>query len=163
MTEAVFVALLGNQHGGLKLAILHTNVHLTRLDIELLNRQAADAVFTGKFNDCVPRKQRGGGVGGGHTVAGVAANGTDVPYLRAAHLIHSLPQDIDVFLNQRSLRDMGKAGKRTDSQRSVLLHGNTPEGVNAVNGDQLRAGPLALPHLHQHIAAAGNDLGLRVL
>ena len=33
----------------------------------------------------------------------------------------------------------------------------------AVNGDQLRAGPLALPHLHQHVAAAGDDLGLRVL
>ena len=29
--------------------------------------------------------------------------------------------------------------------------------------DQLRAGPLALPHLHQYIAAAGDDLGLRVL
>ena len=58
---------------------------------------------------------------------------------------------------------MGKAGERADPQRAVRLHGNAPEGVDAVNGDQLRAGPLALPHLHQHVAAAGDDLGRRVL
>ena len=28
--------------------------------------------------------------------------------------------------------------------------------------DQLRAGPLPLPHLHQHIRAACDDLGLRM-
>ncbi len=57
---------------------------------------------------------------------------------------------------------MGKAGERTDPQRAVRLHGNAPEGVYAVNGDQLLAGPLAFPHLHQHVGAAGDDLGLGV-
>ena len=163
MAEAVFIAFLGDQHGGLDLAVLRPDVHLARLDVEIMDGQAADAVFTRQLNDGVPRMKGGGRVGGGNAVAGVAADGADVADLRAAHLVHRLPQNVDVLLDQGVFCNVGKAGEGTDAQGAVRLHGNAPEGIDAVNGDQLRAGPLALPHLHQYVAAAGDDLGLRVL
>ena len=163
MAEAVFIAFLRDQHGGLDLAVLRPDVHLARLDVEIMDGQAADAVFARQLNDGVPRVESGGGIGGGNAVAGVAADGADVADLGAAHLIHSLAQHVDVLLNEGISGNMGKAGERADPQRAVRLHGNAPEGIDAVNGDQLRAGPLALPHLHQHVTAAGDDLGLRVL
>ena len=33
----------------------------------------------------------------------------------------------------------------------------------ALNTDEGLSGPLALPHLHQHIGAAGDDLGFGML
>ena len=35
--------------------------------------------------------------------------------------------------------------------------------VKAVDGDQLFSGALALAHLHQHVGASGDDLGLGML
>ena len=57
---------------------------------------------------------------------------------------------------------MGEAGEGADAKGAVLLHLHAPELIQAVNGDQLLAGPFALPHLHQHVGSAGDDLGLRM-
>ena len=75
---AAVIALLGDKDGGLNFAVLCADVHLAGLDIELMDGQAADAVFTGQLHDGIPCVEGGGGVGGGHTVAGVAADGADV-------------------------------------------------------------------------------------
>ena len=78
VAEAVFIAFLRDQHGGLDLAVLRPDVHLARLDVEIMDGQAADTVFARQLNDGVPRVEGGGGVGGGNAVAGVAADGADV-------------------------------------------------------------------------------------
>ena len=58
---------------------------------------------------------------------------------------------------------MAEAGKRADADVLRLIQGDSPHSVDAVDGDQLLAGPLAFPHLHQHVSTTGNDLGLGVL
>mgnify|MGYP007060494451 CR=1 FL=1 len=104
----------------------------------------------------------GGRVGGGDAVAGVAADGADVADLGAAHLVHGLSQNMEVFLDQGIPGNVGKAGERADPQGAVCLQGHAPEFIQPVDGDQLHTGPLALPHLHQHVGSTGDDLGIRM-
>ena len=49
------------------------------------------------------------------------------------------------------------------ADRAVGLQLHAPEGVDAEDGDQSLAGPLALAHLDQHVGAAGDDLSLGML
>ena len=107
----------------------------------------------------VPGVEGGGGVGGGDAVAGVPADGADVPDLGAAHLVHGLAQDVDIGLNQGVPGDMGETGHRADAEGPVRIQGHAPDFVQGLDGDQLRPGPLALPHLDQHVGASGDDLG----
>ena len=143
--------------------LIGTDVHLPGGDIEILNRNLPHAVLAGQFNDRVPRKQRGSGVGGGDAVAGVAADSPSIANLGAAHHVHGLAQNVDVFLNNRVLGDMAEAGQGADTDGPVFLQGHAPKGIDTVDGNQLLPGPLALPHLDQHVGAAGEDLGLGVL
>ena len=154
MAIAAVIALLGDKDGGLNFAVLCADVHLAGLDIELMDGQAADAVFTGQLHDGIPCVEGGGGVGGGHAVAGVAADGADVADLGAAHHIHGLTQHVDILL------DDGAAG---NADVLVGVNGDAAQLVQPVDGDQLRTGALALAHLHQYVAAAGDDLGFRML
>lgn len=107
--------------------------------------------------------ERGGGVGGGHAVAGVAANGAGVADLGAAHHVHRLAQYVDVLLDDGIVGDVGKAGKAADTDVLLVIDGDAPHLAALLDGDQRLTGPLALPHLHQHIRAAGDDLRLGVL
>lgn len=107
--------------------------------------------------------KRGGGVGGGHAVAGVAANGAGIADLGAAHHVHCLAQYVDVLLDDGIVGDVGKAGKAADTDVLLVIDGDAPHLAALLDGDQRLTVPLALPHLHQHIRAAGNDLRLGVL
>ena len=107
--------------------------------------------------------QRGGGVGGRHAVAGVAADGADVADLRAADHVDRLAEHVDVFPDDGVARDVGKARQRADADVSVLVDADAAHGVDAVDGDELRPGTLALAHLHEHVRAACDDLRLRML
>ena len=158
MAVGVLIALLGNQNGGLNLP--RTDVHRAGLDIELPDGLPADAVGAGELHDGLIGVEGGGGVGRGDAVAGVAADGADVADLGSAHLVHRLAQHVDVLLDQRVFGDVGKAGEGADTQRAVGLQRDAPELIQAEDGDELCAGPLPLPHLHQHVGSAGDDLGL---
>ena len=56
--------------------------------------------------------------------------------------------------------DVGEAGEGADAQGAVILQRHALELVQALNGDELHTGPLPFPHLHQHVGASGDDLGL---
>ena len=58
---------------------------------------------------------------------------------------------------------MAEAGQRADADVLLFVDGHAPHGINAIDGDELLPGPLALPHLDQDVGASGEDLGLRVL
>ena len=58
---------------------------------------------------------------------------------------------------------MAEAGEGADADALVPVQGDAPELVDAVDGDELHPGPLALSHLDQHVGAPGDDLGLGVL
>ena len=163
MAIAAVIALLGDKDGGLNFAVLCADVHLAGLDIELMDGQAADAVFTGQLHDGIPCVEGGGGVGGGHAVAGVAADGADVADLGAAHHIHGLTQHVDILLDDGVAGNVGEAGQTADADVLVGVNGDAAQLVQPVDGDQLRTGALALAHLHQYVAAAGDDLGFRML
>ena len=107
--------------------------------------------------------ERGGGVGGGDAVAGVAADGTGVADLRAAHHVHRLAQDVDVLLDDGVVGNVGEAGQAADTDVLLLVDGDAPHLVALLDGDQSLSGPLALAHLHQHVGAAGDDLCLGML
>ena len=68
---------------GLDLALGNIDIDRTGLDIEVLDGQIAFAVHARKLDDRFPRVERGGGIGGGHAVAGVAADSAGVADLRA--------------------------------------------------------------------------------
>ncbi len=104
----------------------------------------------------------GGGIGGGDAVAGVAADGADVSDLGTADLVHGLAQHTDIFLDQGVTGDMGEAGERADAQSAAAVHGDAADLIQGLDGDQLRTCPFAFPHLHQHVGAAGDDLGVRM-
>jgi len=59
--------------------------------------------------------------------------------------------------------DVGEAGQGADADVLILVDAHAPQLVQPVDGDQLCAGALALAHLYQHIAAAGDDLRFRML
>ena len=58
---------------------------------------------------------------------------------------------------------MGEAGETADADVFLLVDGDAPHLVALLDGDQSLTGPLALTHLHQHVGAAGDDLGLGML
>ena len=58
---------------------------------------------------------------------------------------------------------MAETGEGPDADILLPVQGHAPELVQAVDGDELRPGPPPLPHLDQHVGAAGQDLGLGVL
>ena len=68
-----------------------------------------------------------------------------------------------MLLNNRVLGDVAEAGKGANADAPLLVQNHAPKAVDTVDGDELHPGPLSLPHLHQHVRAAGNDLGLGVL
>ncbi len=103
------------------------------------------------------------GVGGGNAVAGVAADGAGVCGSGAAHHIHRLAQNIDVSLDDGVPGDVAEAGQTADADVLVGVNADAAQLVQPVDGDQLRTGALALAHLHQYVAAAGDDLGFRML
>ena len=158
MTKGILIALFGDQDPGLDLT--GADVHFPCPEVEVPDGCPAHSLRTRQLNDGVIGEERRGRVGRGHTVAGVAADGADVADLRAAHLVHRLSQHPEVLLDQRVPGNVREAGERADADGTVLLHLHAPEFIQTVNGDQLLAGPLSLPHLHQHVGAAGDDLGL---
>ena len=107
--------------------------------------------------------ERGGGVGGGHAVAGVAADGTGVADLGAAHHVHRLAQHVDIPLDDGIVGDVGKAGEAADADILLGVDRHAPHLIALLNGDQRLTGALTLAHLHQHVGAAGDDLRLGVL
>ena len=58
---------------------------------------------------------------------------------------------------------MGEAGEGADPEGAVLLVGHAPQLIQHVDAHKLFAGTLSFPDLDQHVTAAGNDLGLRML
>ena len=88
MPKAILIAGLGNQEGGLNL--VGADVHLPGGEVELLDGETPHSLCTGQLDNGVPREQRGGGVGAGHAVAGVAADGPGVADLGSAHHVHGL-------------------------------------------------------------------------
>ena len=57
---------------------------------------------------------------------------------------------------------MAEAGEGTNPNISLPVQRYATQFINAVDGYQLRPGPSALPHLHQHVGTAGDNLGLGV-
>ncbi len=58
---------------------------------------------------------------------------------------------------------MAEAGQGANADGPRLIQGDAPHFADAVNRNELRPGPLSLPHLDQHVGAPGDDLGLGVL
>ena len=58
---------------------------------------------------------------------------------------------------------MAEAGQGSDADALLRIQGHAPHFVNAVDGDELRPGTFPLPHLDQHVGAAGENLGLGML
>ena len=58
---------------------------------------------------------------------------------------------------------MGKAGQTADADVLLPVDGDAPHLIALLDGDQSLTGPLALAHLHQHVGAARDDLGLGML
>ena len=163
MTEGPVIGRLGNENGGLDLALLRPQVHGAGLEIEILDGHPADAVFAGDLHDGLPGVEGGGGVGGGDAVAGVAADGSGVADLGAAHHVHGLAQDVDIQLDQGIGGDVAEGGETANAEILLLIQGHTPHFAASLDADEGLSGPLALPHLHQHVGASGDDLGLGVL
>ena len=107
--------------------------------------------------------QRGGGVGRGNAVAGIAADGACIADLGTAYHVHRLAQHIDVFLDDGVVGNMRKAGQAADTDVLLVVDGYAPHLITLLDGDQGLTGPFAFPHLHQYIGAACNDLCLRML
>ena len=145
-----------------RLQLAGPQVYLAGLDVKRLDRQQAHAVRPGQLDLGVPGKQRGGGIRARHAVAGIAPNGADVADLRAADLVHRLAEHADVPLDDGVLCNVGKARERPDPDRPVRLKRHAAQLVEPIDADQLAPGQPALAHLHEHVAAAGNDLRLRV-
>ena len=163
VAEGAVVGCLGDQDGGLNFALLHPQIHGACLQVEVLDGYPADAVFAGDLHHGLPCVEGGGGVGGGHTVAGIAADGTGIADLRAAHHIHRLAQHVDILLDQRIGGDVAEGSETADAEVLLLIQRHASHFMAALNTDKGLSGPLALPHLHQHIGAAGDDLGLGML
>ena len=109
MAKAVFVRLFRNQDGCLDLTKIKVNSSC--FDIEVFDLVIADAVRPGDLNDRLPGMQGGSGVGGGNTVACVAADCTDGANLRTADHVDRFPENADLFLNDRVFGDVRKAGQ----------------------------------------------------
>ena len=58
---------------------------------------------------------------------------------------------------------MAEGGETADAEVLLLIQRHAPHFTTALNTDKGLSGPLALPHLHQHVGAAGDDLGLGML
>ena len=161
VSKAVFIAGFGNQNRGLD--FVRAKVHLSRREIKFLDGQQADPILPGQLHNGVPSHQGGSGVGAGNAVAGVAADGAGVADLGTADGVHRLPQHIDVLLDDGVPGDMAEAGERPDADILLSVQRDAPHAVDTVDRDELLPGPFPLPHLHQHVGTAGDDLGLGVL
>ena len=156
-----FISGFGDEDGSLDLS--RPQIHFAGFDVEFRKRNPADALRAGQLHDGVPGHQRGRGVGAGHAVAGVAADGADIPDLGAAHEADRLAQHRDELPDDRGCGDVGETGQGADADRAFFVEGHAAHRVDAVDAHQFLAGAFALPDLDQDVAAAGNDLGFRVL
>ena len=59
--------------------------------------------------------------------------------------------------------DVAEGGETADAEVLLLVQGHAPHFPAALDADEGLSGPLALPHLHQHVGASGDDLGLGML
>ena len=160
MAVGVLIAGLGYYYGGLYL--VRAYVHKAGLYVEVAYGQQALALAACELDYGLPRVEGGGGVCGGNAVAGVAAYGAYVAYLRAAYHVHRLTQHVYVFLDNGIPGYVGEAGKGAYADAVVFVNGYAPQFVKAVYGDELLAGTFALAHLHENVAAAGYYLCLGV-
>ena len=58
---------------------------------------------------------------------------------------------------------MAEGGETADAEVLLVIQGHAPHFPAALDADEGLSGPLALPHLHQHVGASGDDLGLGML
>ena len=92
-----------------------------------------------------------------------AADGAGVADLGAAHHVHRLAQDVDIPLDQRIGGDVAEGSETADAEIFLVIQGHAPHFAAALDADEGLSGPLAFPHLHQHVGASGDDLGLGML
>ena len=158
--ECPVIGRLGDENRRLNLAVLDAQIHRSRPDIKIPDRHPAYTVFARDIHDGLPRVERGGGVGGGHAVAGVAADGSGVADLRAAHHVHGLAEDVDIPLDDRVVRDVRKARQAPDADVLLFVDRDAAHLIAALDGDERLSGALALAHLDEHVRAARDDLRL---
>ncbi|MPM19285.1 hypothetical protein SDC9_65706 [bioreactor metagenome] len=127
-----------------------------------MNAHAARAVYARNLKHRVVGHLRGGGVRAGHAIADVAAEGADVPQLRAADGIRGFAEHGHVFLQHRTLGCVGKARHGANAQRAVGIDGDFAQFVELIETDELRARELAFAHFNQNVAAACNQDGRRM-
>lgn len=82
---------------------------------------------------------------------------------RSARLVYRVAERGQVRFDQRVVGDVGKGGRRADDDRAVRLERDALELPDAVDAHERAARELAFADLDEHVAAAADDDGGRVL
>ena len=127
-----------------------------------MDRDPSYSIRSRDLHDRIPGMQRGRGIRRCHTIACISADRPDVTDLRTSDHIYRFSQNIDMFLNDRIFRNMGKARERSDPYRSICFVRHTTHLIEHINAHQLFSGTFSLSHLYKHIASTCNDLCFRM-
>ena len=129
-----FVVIPGDLYSGKDLCVFPYRP--ARTGIKFCDRHHSRALFTCQFQDCVQRKENRRTVRAGRTIADIAPDGSNIPYLRASHLVHGPAQCRDIPLYNRVIGEMGKCSGRADHNGPVRLHPDPFEGRDPMDAHQ---------------------------
>ena len=139
------------------------NVNFAGPQIKIMYGNSSSAGSVRGSDHGVQRKQRRRAVGAYRPVADIPADGTDIPDLRSAHLIHRFSKHRDIFLYHRIGSDVGKCSAGADIDISGVHFYDPLKFFDVTDTYQRRSCQFSFPDLDQDVAAPGDDPGFRML
>ena len=139
------------------------NVNFAGAQIKIMYGNSSSACPVCGSDHGVQRKQCRRAVSADCTVTDISSDGSDIPDLRSAHLIHRFSKHRDIFLYYRIGSDVGKCCSRADVDIAGIHFYDPLKFFDVTDAYQRRPCQFSFPDLDQNVAAPGDDPGFRML